>query len=103
MLKVVWRPRARLDRESIGIFLSIEKQNARAAFKIDQKIEKAKKLLREFPDMGGSLRPDGLNREYRTMPVDPYTIYYTYDENELTIHRILHQRQDIDTYAFVEF
>lgn len=47
---------------------------------------------------------DGLSHhEYRTAHVNPYTIYYRFDENTLTIHRVLHQRQDIDTFELVNF
>ena len=42
-------------------------------------------------------------REYRTAQANPYTVYYRYDAATLTVYRILHQRQDIDTYTLAEF
>ncbi len=36
------------------------------------------------------------------MLASPYTVYYRCDDTALTVYRILHQRQDIDTYAFVD-
>ncbi len=102
MLEDTWRPRAELDLQSIVIFLGVECRNKKAAIDARKKLDAAIELLREFPDMGGRIRLDSIEREYRTMPVDPYIIYYTYDDQTITVHRILHQRQDMCTYALVD-
>lgn len=103
MLEYVLRPRAQLDLESIAIFLGVERKSPQAAQDAIAKIDKAIDLIRRFPDIGGRLRMDWLEREYRTVPADPYTVYYTYDAQRITIHRVLHQRQEIDTYTLVDF
>ncbi len=103
MLEEEWSQRAELDIQSIVIFLAVECKNLQAARKAEEKILAAIDMLKEFPDMGGTLKDDSLKRSYRTMLVHPYVIYYTYDEKTLIIRRVLHQRQALDTYALVEF
>lgn len=102
MLDLVWRPRAHLDRESIAIFLGVERRNPEEAINAMKRIGEALDLICRFPDTGGHFHMDGLDHEYRTMLANPYTIYYRYNEHELTIYRILHQHQDIDTYTLIE-
>ena len=33
----------------------------------------------------------------------PYIIYYRYNATTLTVYRIMHQRQSIDTYSLIEY
>lgn len=80
MLEEEWSQRAELDIQSIVIFLAVECKNLQAARKAEEKILAAIDMLKEFPDMGGTLKDDSLKRSYRTMLVHPYAIYYTYDE-----------------------
>ena len=103
MLELAWRPRAHLDRESIAIYLGLECKNPQAALAAIQRIDAAIEHARSFPDAGGRFAIDGLHhREHRTVLASPYTVYYRCDDTALTVYRILHQRQDIDTYAFVD-
>ncbi len=101
MLDLRWRPRAHLDRESIAIYLGIERHSPQAAFDAIRRIDEAISFVREFPDAGGRYRRDELQYEYRTALANPYTIYYRFDDKALTIYRILHQHQDLDTYALI--
>lgn len=101
MLDLEWRPRARLDRESIAIYLGIEQQNPNVALAAIKRIDEGILFAREFPDAGGWLIRDELNNKYRTVLTSPYTIYYRFNETTLTVYRILHQHQDLDTYALV--
>ena len=101
-LKLAFRPRAHLDRESIAIHLGVERGNPNAALKAMSAIDKAIERVRLFPDGGGRFRMDQLERRgYRTVLADPYIVFYRYSSETLTVYRILHQRQDIDTYAMV--
>ncbi len=36
------------------------------------------------------------------MQANPYTVHYRCDDTTLTVYRILHQRQNIDTHALVD-
>ena len=103
MLDVVIRPRAELDIESIQIFLAYERRRPQAAVDAIARIYEALELVKEFPDMGGRVHMDELSDEYRTIPANPYTIYYRYDAKTITVCRVLHQRQDMDTYTLVDF
>ena len=38
---------------------------------------------------------------YRTALLRPHTIYYRFDQETLTVYRILHQRKDMDGYTFL--
>ena len=103
MLDLAWRPRAHLDRESIAIHLGLERKAPQAALDAMRRIDDAIERVRTFPDSGGRVRLDTLRRtEYRTVLASPYTVYYRFDEKTLTVYRILHQRQNIDTYAPVD-
>ncbi len=102
-LALEWRPRAALDRESIAIFLGIECGNPQAALSAIQRIDAAIGRIRLLPDSGGRIRFDQLaNKEYRTVMANPYTIYYRFDARTVTIYRVLHQRRNLDDYAFVD-
>lgn len=104
MHELRWRPRAHLDRESIAIYLGVECASPSAALNAVREIDAAIERMRVIPDAGGIVRTRGREgREYRTALANPYTIYYRFDENTVTIYRILHQRQDIDTYTFAEW
>ncbi|WP_165055827.1 MULTISPECIES: type II toxin-antitoxin system RelE/ParE family toxin [unclassified Adlercreutzia] len=103
MLDLAWRPRAHLDRESIAIFLAVERSSPQAALAAMQSIDAALDMARRFPDAGGHFHHDNLEHEYRTALANPYTVFYRFDESTLTVYRILHQRQDLDAYSLVEF
>ena len=103
MLNLVWRPRAHLDRESIAIYLGVERRSPQAALNAVKRIDNAVAHARAFPDSGGRVRMDELGHtEYRTVLARPYIVYYRFDDTTLTVYRVLHQRQNIDTYALVD-
>ena len=98
MLDLAWRPRAQLDRESIAIYLGLERGMPQAALDAIKDIDAALETVRTFPDAGGHLE-----HEYRTTLAGPYIIYYRYNATTLTVYRIMHQRQSIDTYSLIEY
>lgn len=101
--ELAWRPRADLDRQSIAIYLAVERQSPQAALEAIAGIDAAIERVRLLPDSGGRLRlRDMEHDEYRTVCSNPYTIYYRFDDASITIYRILHQRQNIDDFALVE-
>lgn len=103
MLEVQWRPRAHLDRESIAIYLGVERQNPKAALAAINGIDAAIDRARRFPDAGGHFTDDHLEHEYRTVLAGPYIVYYRYTSSTLTVYRIMHQRQNMDTYSLTDF
>lgn len=104
MLELAWRPRAHLDRESIALYLGYECQAPQSALNAMRSIDAAIERVRRFPDSGGRFAMEGLHaREYRTAQASLYTVCYRYDGATLTVYRILHHRQNIDTYALIDF
>lgn len=102
-LEVRWRPRAHLDRESIAIYLAVERNVPSAALAAMKSIDAAIERARLFPEMGGHFRSRSLDHtEYRTVLANPYTVYYRFDSRQLTVYRILHQRQDISDYTLMD-
>ena len=94
---------AHLDRESIAIYLGVERHAPQSALQVIKRIDSAIGRVRLFPDSGGRLRHDRLKHlDCRTALADPYIIIYRYNSETLTVYRILHQRQDIDTYAMID-
>lgn len=100
-LALQWRPRANLDRQSIAIYLGIECGQPQAALKAVQNIDEAIEQVRLFPQLGRQFKHERLTHEYRVATAFPYNVYYRYDENAVTIYRILHQRQNIGDYELV--
>lgn len=103
MLKLKWRPRAHLDRESIALYLGYERKQPQAALDTIRNIDAAIDHVRSFPDSGGRFQMEELRHtEYRTIHANPYTVYYRFDETTLTVYRILHQKQEISVYSLVD-
>lgn len=103
MLDLEWRPRAHLDRESIAIYLGHERRAPQAALDTMRAIDAALDMVRTFPDAGGHFADDHLEHEYRTTLAGSYIIYYRHNARKLTVYRIMHQRQNMDTYSLTEF
>lgn len=104
MLKLAWRPRAQLDRESIALYLGYECGNPQAALNAMADIDAALERVRMLPDSGGRFSMDELrHREYRTVIAGRYIVFYRFDETTLTVYRVVHQRQNIDTYTLIDF
>lgn len=103
MLDLRWRPRAHLDRESIAIYLGFECGNPDAALAAIRGIDAALERVCAFPDGGGHLRIEELaHSDYRKAYADPYVIVYRFDAEAVTVYRILHQRQNLDTYSLAD-
>lgn len=104
MRELRWRPRARLDRESIAIYLGMECGSPEAALDTIRGIDEAIARALEFPESGRTVRIDDLEHaDYRSVVSGKYTVYYRFDDVSLVVYRILHQRRDIDDYALIDF
>lgn len=100
MRRLGWRPRAHLDRESIAIHLGMERGNPQAAIKAIEAIDEALESILATPEIGRhfpAAHPGG--REYRKILTGSYVVFYTFDNESVTVFRVLHQRQNIDTYT----
>lgn len=104
MHSLVWRPRAHLNRESIAIHLGLERGNPKAALSAIKLIDAAIAHVCEFPDSGGYVHIGNLRRAgYRRVLAEFYVVYYRFDEDEVVVYRMLHQRCTIDDYALSDF
>lgn len=101
-LKLQWRPRANLDRQSIAIYLGIECGNPEAALKAIAAIDEAIERIRLQPNLGKRFRHERLQNEYHMVQANPYTVFYRADDCCVTIYRIMHQRQNISDYELIE-
>ena len=98
-----WRPRAAYDIESAAAYLGQVLENPSAAKALYERVKVQVELLCRFPDMGKPFSDSLLEgRGYRTILVDQYRLFYTHDEQTLTVWRFVHTRRDIDDYALVD-
>ena len=104
MRKVEWRPRAHLDRESIAIYLGVERQNPQAALDAIAGIDATVRNICEFPEIGRAFAFEGLaHSDYRCAVSGRYRIFYRFTPERVTIYRVLHQHQNIDAYSLIGF
>jgi len=103
MREILIRPRAQLDIESIYIYLAFERSAPKAALDVVEALYSAFERIADLPESGRLFESDDLERVYRRVLAKDYWIYYTFDEESLTVWRIFHVRQDTDNYAIVDF
>lgn len=104
MREVSYRPRAKFDLESMAIYLGEVCRNPTAARSTYTALVEAVKRLAEMPTLGRPFIDETLTkRDYRSWLVGSYRIFYSFDESSLTVWRVIHNRQEIDDYAFIEW
>ena len=101
MRDVLFRPRAQLDLESIFIHIDLELDAPQAARDTVDAIYAAIENVADMPTLDMSFSCDDLEREYRRTLAKNYWVYYTFDDTSVTVWRIFHTRQDIDTQTLV--
>ena len=90
-----------MDLDSIALYLGLECHAPQAARKTVRTIEEAIERVASFPESDKHLDWEGLAGSYCMTRAEPYLIFYRHNETTLTVYRVLHQRQDIDTYAIM--
>lgn len=67
-------------------------------------IKAAVKELCAMPTLGRPFIDEALGRrDIRSWLVGNYRVFYTYDEEFLTVRRVIHTRQDIDDFALIDW
>ena len=57
-----------------------------------------------MPTLGRPFIDESLSRrDIRSWLVGNYRVFYTYDEEFLTVRRVIHTRQDIDDFALIDW
>ena len=102
MREIRIRPRAQLDLESLFIYRAFELKEPNAAQKTVDAIYSAIERAAEFPEAGRLFENENLEQGYRRVLVGRYWVYYTFDDESLTVWRVFHVRQDIDNYSIVD-
>lgn len=103
MLAPTYRPRAAYDIESAVLYIATILDSPQAARSWYESLVAKVELLCEFPDIGRILDDDRLlARGMRTHLVGSYRLFFSYDEDELVVWRVIHASQDIDDYALVD-
>ncbi len=95
MSRITVSPEARRDLVAIRQYIRDELSNPAAANHIIRSLRQAIEGLETFPHRGRPL--DALipvHTEYRYMPCENYCIFYTENNDDVIILRILHQKQD---------
>lgn len=103
MREILLRPRAQLDLESIFLHIATALGAPKAARDTVDELYDAFERLAELPTIGMVFSSEDLDRAYRRFLVKNRWIYYTYDDQSLTIWRIFHARQDLPTQTLVEY
>jgi toxin ParE1/3/4 len=91
MRKLYIQPQARLD--VLEIWNHIASDSVDAANRVNERIDEAIRGLLEMPGKGHR-RADVKNPVYRFWAVYSYVIAYRYDDDTLTIVRVVHGRRN---------
>ena len=103
MLAPLYRPRAAYDLESIVIYLGEVQKVPKSARKVYDSIVEAIDPLCTTPARGRPFADERLSHQgYRSWLVNPYRIFYSFNSENLIVWRIIHTRQDIDDFAFID-
>lgn len=92
MLEIVLRPRAKADLFDIADYTKVEHGEKQAKQYIDD-IRRQIGSAAQFPGIGSGAF--GLPQAYRKIRSALHRIIYRYNETELVVVRILHQREDV--------
>ena len=92
MLAPLYRPRAAYDLESIVIYLGEVQKVPKSARKVYDSIVKSIDHLCETPELGRPFADERLSHQG----------YRSFNSENLIVWRIIHTRQDIDDFAFID-
>ncbi len=90
-MKLGFSPRSEIDIEDIGDYIFID--NPKAAIKFIADLTARCEKLQDAPNSG--VRRPELGEAIRFVPFGRYLIFYSSDENEIRIERVLHGARDI--------
>lgn len=103
MREILLRPRAQLDLESIYLHIATTLGAPQAARNAVDELYNAFERLAELPTIGMAFSSEDLDCAYRRFLVKNRWVYYTYDDQSLTVWRIFHTRQDLPTQTLIDY
>ncbi|WP_165247742.1 type II toxin-antitoxin system RelE/ParE family toxin [Adlercreutzia sp. ZJ141] len=102
--EVRYRPRAAFDLESIVIYVGEVCGNPSAARATYESIVDAMEKLATMPTLGRPFADKTLTRtSFRSWLVGNYRVFYEFNDEELTVWRVIHTHQDIDDMALIDW
>lgn len=84
MAKIIWEPKAKQHLREIEAYIE-EQDCSEKAMRVSEKIMKAPKKLRNFPELG-SIVPLFKKRGFREIRIFKWRIFYTVSEDKQTIN-----------------
>ena len=104
MREAVYRPRAAFDLESIVIYMGEVCRNPVAARQTYESIKAAVADLCGMPTLGRPFVDETLGRRpFRSWLIGNYRVFYTFDDEAVTVWRVIHTRRDIDDFALIDW
>ena len=95
MAEIVVSPLAKADMQEIADYVGREKHNPGAAARLIRRFREEMDSLREFPESGAPLLPQGKERcRYRFLVCGNYIIFYHTDRVTVMVDRVLYGRRD---------
>lgn len=92
MRKLLIQPKARVDL--LEIWHHIAQDNLSAANRVSQKLDEAIRRLADMPTKGHR-RADVRHPDYRFWTVYSFVIAYRFDEQTLSVVRVVHGRRNL--------
>ena len=93
MRAAVLLPLAEQDLNEIWDYIATAADDVAAANRVIRRIEQGLRRLTDRPTLGHQ-RADVTNDTYRFSVVDPYVIAYRFDDDTVTVARVVHGRRD---------
>jgi toxin ParE1/3/4 len=94
-MRLTLAPQAEADLDEIWYYIATESSSASTADRFLDSITSRFLLLSGYPYMGRSCAQEfGLN--IRTVPISEYLIFYTLQDDAVSILRIVHGRRDLN-------
>lgn len=100
MRNVDFRPRAEADLDGILVYLAFELGAPQAAQSFTEELFHEFELVADVSEIGRKIVDPALGRAYRKIMVKTYWVFYSYDEETLTVWRIISTLRDLDHYGF---
>ncbi len=98
MRRIFFTANADFDLDDIYFFISSQSYTNVPAEKVVQRIKDKVEFLAENPE-AGTIREDHVpNKDIRFWPVFSYLVVYSFDEDLITVLRIIHGARDLPVH-----
>ena len=103
LIKINLSAEARQDLRNIQDYISDEKESPQTALRVIEKILDKMEKLQSLPNSGTLLSPKvNFPTNYRYKRAEGYIIFYRYENNQIFIDRIIHEKRNYISILFPE-